>query len=87
MAALSFPAQAQEVCGDRKEIIARLENGYQEHQKGVGLSANGGVVELFVAPSGSWTLMVTNPSGISCLIAAGDGWQTVERASGTPITF
>lgn len=76
---LAAPASAQQaVCGDRNEIISRLENGYEEANTGLGLSANGGVVELYTSKKGTWTLMLTQPNGVSCLIAAGDNWEHVE---------
>jgi len=76
---IAAPASAQQaVCGDRNEIISRLESGYQETTSGLGLSANGGVVELYTSEKGTWTLMLTQPNGVSCLIAAGDNWEHVE---------
>lgn len=76
---MSSPASAQQaVCGDRDEIIARLQSGYQESTTGVGLSATGGLVELYTSEKGTWTLMLTQPNGVSCLIAAGDNWENVD---------
>ncbi len=77
LAALPFPAVAQAVCGDRAEIIARLESAYQEKASAIGLAGNGGVVELYTSDKGSWTLLLTQTNGVSCLIAAGDSWETV----------
>ena len=82
------PASAQQaVCGDRNEIVARLESGYQESTTGVGLSATGGLIELYTSEKGTWTLMLTQPNGVSCLIAAGDNWEQVDRpkAASQPI--
>jgi hypothetical protein len=36
---------------------------------------NGNIVELFTSEKGSWTLLLTLPTGVSCLIAAGDNWE------------
>ncbi|UCH74032.1 MAG: hypothetical protein JSU82_17225 [Rhodospirillales bacterium] len=75
------PAIAQQaVCGDRDEIVARLESGYQESTTGIGLSASGGLVELYTSEKGTWTLMLSQPNGVSCLMAAGDNWEQVDRA-------
>ena len=71
------PVQAQAVCGDREVIIDRLESAYQEKPVAVGLSGNGGVVELYLSDKGSWTLLLTQPTGVSCLIAAGDNWHQI----------
>lgn len=71
------PAGAQSLCGTRDEIVSRLASGYEETVSALGMSGSGGVVELFTSRKGSWTLLMTQPSGVSCLIAAGDNWETL----------
>ena len=73
----STPTASQAVCGDRAEIVARLESAYQEKVVAVGMAGTGNVVELFLSTRGSWTLLLTQPIGISCLIAAGDNWEFI----------
>lgn len=68
------PAQAQGVCGPRDNIVKRLADGHQEARYAMGLAANGSLVEVFVAPSGSWTILVTRPGGPSCVAGAGMDW-------------
>jgi len=75
--ALTFasPADARS-CGERTKIIERLEAGYGEERTGAGLSSNNGIVELFASTeTGTWTIIVTMPTGQSCLVAAGEGWE------------
>ncbi len=74
---VATPASAQAVCGDRNEIVARLESGYQEKSSAMGVSTNGGLVELYTSEKGTWTLMLTQPNGTSCLIAAGNNWESL----------
>ena len=69
------PANAQSVCGDRTEIVSRLESGYEEQAAAIGLSGTGGVVERYRSEKGSWTLLITRPTGVSCLLAAGESWE------------
>ena len=71
------PANAQAVCGDRNEIVSRLESGYDEKVSALGLAGNGGVVELYTSNKGTWTLLMTQPNGMTCLIAAGDSWESI----------
>lgn len=74
-ALVSFPATAQEICGDRKEIVNRLETGYLEKRIAMGLGSAGSLIELFVSKeSGSFTLLITTPIGTTCLMAAGEDW-------------
>lgn len=69
-------SSAENVCGKRDDIVTRLENGYQEFNSAMGMSTNGGLVELYTSDNGTWTLMLTQPDGVSCLIAAGENWES-----------
>lgn len=78
---VSFEANAQSsICGKRDEIVARLESGYQEFSAAMGMATNGHLVELYTSDTGTWTLMLTSPEGRSCLIAAGENWQSMSPA-------
>ena len=77
------PAQAQMVCGERVEIVKALEKGHQEQKTAAGLSGNGGLVELFTAMTGSWTLLLTVPGGPTCLLGSGEEWEGW-KADGQP---
>ena len=69
-------AMAQPICGDRGELVSCLEKGYGEFPTALGLDSNGSVVELFTSAKDTWSLLVTRPDGFSCLVAAGDAWET-----------
>ena len=38
------------------------------------------VMEMFMSPQGTWTMGITDTSGISCITAAGEEWQDVPVA-------
>jgi len=78
-----LPAFAQ-ACLPRDALVERLGSSYGEQVRARGLADNAGVVEFFIAPSGSWTLSLTMPNGISCLIAAGEGGEVIEAVEGDP---
>ncbi|MEM9431836.1 MAG: hypothetical protein AAGA32_20495 [Pseudomonadota bacterium] len=70
-----LPAEARS-CGKRENIISRLGERYGEIQTGRGLSHNNGMVEVYSSKeTGTWTILITMPSGETCLIAAGDFWE------------
>ncbi len=74
--AISTSAQAQAVCGSRDNIIAQLKQKYGETRRSVGLQQGRGVVEIFASEeTGSWTILVTDTRGHSCLMAAGEAFQ------------
>ena len=70
---------AQTVCDSHSAVIAKLESEYRETRAGVGLASNGTVAQLYVSENGSWTMLLTNARGVACLIAAGQGWERVNR--------
>lgn len=53
-----------------------LEARYGELSAGVGLNSDGRLTELLTSKDGAtWTLIVTSPNGVSCLVASGESWQ------------
>ncbi len=69
-------ASAQAVCGQRNTIVAQLEKKYGETRRSVGLQQGRGVVEIYASKdTGSWTILVTDTRGTSCLMAAGEAFQ------------
>ena len=70
-------AEAQSrACAKRDAVVERLEQRFGEVRQAVGLNRQNGVVELFAsADTGSWTILLTSPNGVSCLIASGDTWE------------
>ncbi len=67
---------------DRSEAVDRLAGQYSEAPVAMGLSSTGGVIELFTSADGAtWTLVLTMPSGLSRLVAHGEGWVSVPGLS------
>jgi len=63
-------------CADRTMIVERLSQKYGETRQSAGLNQNNGMVEVFASSdTGTWTILVTMPNGMSCLMAAGKAWQ------------
>jgi len=78
--ACTADAAAQPTCGTREALLKALARDFQEQPVGIGLSANGAVLELLTSPAGTtWTLMATQPSGVTCLIGSGEAWQPISR--------
>lgn len=63
-------------CGPRADIADNLKREFNEAAVGHGLSMRGYVLELFVSAEGTWTLIVSRPGGLSCLVDGGEGWET-----------
>lgn len=82
--ALALPGQAaaQSACGDRTEVLADLSKRYSEERGAAGITQAGGLLEVTVGPSGSWTILLTLPGEPACVVAAGEEWQFMPTAIG-----
>jgi len=78
----AVPASAQTVvpCGERTEIIKQLSNQFSETPVSMGLTNDGSVLEMFVSKDRTFTVAVTRPTGITCLIATGGNWEKLNAA-------
>ncbi len=64
-------------CAPRDVVVQKLTQKFSESRRGIGLIRQTAVMEIFASEdSGSWTILITRPDGISCLIAAGQDYQT-----------
>jgi hypothetical protein len=62
-------------CAPHDEVAGLLAKNHQEKQQAIGLTGNGQLLEIFVSQAGTWTAVVSTPSGQSCITAAGEGWE------------
>lgn len=71
-------AQAM-VCGRHDAFVAYLDRNFQEQLQSIGLTDGGLLLEVFVSTTGSgtWTILMTAPDGLACLVAAGQAWETL----------
>ena len=80
-AAQAMPVRAQMVprgyiiCHERAWLVGHFATYYSEIPMARGLTLDGQVLELLVSEEGSWTIIVTRPTGISCPVTAGQGWE------------
>jgi len=84
--AFAGPAMAQTVCSDRAKFLDHLARGYQEAPAAMGLASNGAVLEVLTSESGTWTIILTMPTGTSCVVASGEAWEKVEKIAMVPGT-
>ncbi len=70
------PAQQ---CDQRARVVGHLAQKYNETPVAIGITASGGMVEvLTTGDGGTWTIILSNPNGTSCLVAAGEGWRALQ---------
>jgi hypothetical protein len=84
-AAISFvsiasPAAAALQCGNHDKIVEALKDKFKENRRVMGVVNFTAVMEIFMSKQGTWTMVVTDTSGKSCITAAGEEWQEVPIA-------
>jgi len=78
-------AMAQPQCNERDNVLDLLAKKYQETPIAAGVTNTGGLVEVLTdIKSGTWTIIVTTPQGMSCLVAAGEGWRNMVQIALEP---
>ncbi len=71
---------AQMLCVERVDMLDRLASEYGEELIEVKMVEEYGLVEVLKSPTnGTWTLLLTKPGGISCVLATGNGLDTDEE--------
>ena len=60
---------------ERDHVLTTLAGEHAEVPVAVGLSDDGKIVEIAASSDGSWTVIVTDPNKVSCIVASGDAWQ------------
>ena len=79
----SSPAQAQLMCGPHADVTGKLSALYDERQTAIGMARNGQLLEIFVADDGTWTILLSRPDGVTCLMISGDHWQETREPAKT----
>jgi hypothetical protein len=71
-------------CVPREQIFDSLRASHGEVPAYRGVTASGELFEVLVGPDGSFTVFFTFPDGLTCPVAAGEGWRDVPETSGDP---
>ncbi len=81
LAQWSRPAAAQSACVPREVAVEQLVERHAELPIAMGLTQDGRVVEIFSSIDGAtWTMLVTTPNGMSCLLTSGESWMKITPA-------
>ncbi|MDP3938206.1 MAG: hypothetical protein Q8R92_08710 [Deltaproteobacteria bacterium] len=72
----SGAAQAA-VCMSRDDMTGYLASKFNETQRHVGLVMGRSIMEIWRSDKGTWTIVMTNVRGVSCIVGAGEGWENI----------
>ena len=67
-------------CGRSEPIIAYLGKKYKEEPRAMGTVGSTGFMQLYVSEAGTWTVLLTSPEGISCIVAAGQNYEALKAS-------
>lgn len=80
MAFLAAPPAHAAPCAPHATMLDTLKAQYDEELTAAGVIKDGAsLMEITVAQSGSWTLLITGADGLSCVAAAGRGFGAAIR--------
>lgn len=73
-------AQSNPPCAKRAELLKHLERKFKETPVAIGVTSNGVLLEVLAAAHGeTWTVILSHPNGVSCLVAAGEDWESLPQ--------
>jgi len=78
LAAIPIQLQAaeQSACAPRKEVINQLSAKFGEEPVAIGVSDSGRLIEILAGQAGgTFTVILTTPQGLSCIVLTGESWQ------------
>ena len=72
--------KAQPVCMPHDEFRVELNRNFSESPVAIAIASNGALIELYAKRDrSSWTLVMTRPAGISCILVAGEEWNDLRK--------
>jgi hypothetical protein len=80
VAVTASPAMAQNapalLCHDHGELTKALLDRYHEVPVSIGLQTDGQLLQVFAsAETGTWTILMTRPDGVACILSAGKHFE------------
>lgn len=76
-------AASAQVCVERADLANILDSQFGQSLVSTGLAPNGAQVQTWANPdTGTWTLVFETPTGVSRVMASGDGWAWYQPVRG-----
>lgn len=64
-------------CGNHAALTRTLGEKYKETPKFIAITGNINLIEVFTSAAGTWTVLITSPDKITCIVASGDSWEAM----------
>lgn len=72
LALIAAPALADNHCYPHPVVSQGLAEKYGETRRVIAIDRQGAVIEFYGSDNGTWTIVITQPGGLSCMVAAGE---------------
>lgn len=72
------PSHSASVCGKRANLLTTLDKDYKEAPVAMALTMAGNVLEIIASETGTFTVLITEPSGRTCVVEAGKSWELLK---------
>ncbi|TKT75481.1 hypothetical protein [Aquamicrobium sp. LC103] len=76
---------SMQMCGERDQVVQELAQNFNETPMAYGQVDGSAVVEIFVSDGGTWTILATGTDGNSCIVSAGEGFESTTLIKGTDV--
>lgn len=71
----AFAVQVQ--CAKQELMLQLLTKRFSERPVAMGTVNQDRFMQLFVSSDGTWTVLITETDGKSCILAAGENWESL----------
>ena len=79
LAVSTTAAQAQMQCHQHKEVLGKFADTYKEAPVAGGLTQDGRLLQVLSSgDDGTWTIVLSKPDGMTCVIMAGEAWRKLD---------
>lgn len=73
-------------CHAPQEIARLLSADFSEKPVAYGLQQDGTLMQIFASKTGeTWTVVLTTPTGLSCIVAEGIRWENLPAGPDGPV--
>ena len=73
------PSLATSHCAPWEAYVETLAKAYREVPRAQGIAFDGKVLTIFAAENGSWSIVITDTTGVTCMIASGEDWESIPQ--------
>jgi hypothetical protein len=73
------PAAAAEQCSEHGTVLGQFAKTYKEAPVAAGLTRDGRLLQVLSSgDDGTWTIVLSKPDGVTCVIMAGEAWRPLK---------